>query len=150
MDKRIMTFENSVLINLSVQEVFQFVTDFNNNALWQTDILMMEMTPAGHFGQGTTYRCANRFMGKRIETEGLVTAYEPDLRCCIRITSGPVTGTTSLNFEAVDGGTKFTTVGSLDLTYFKLARLLVKRKIKQQLKNDMDKLKDVLENGTGR
>lgn len=142
-----MNFENSVLINLPVEKVFEFVTDFNNNAAWQTDILMMEMTSEGHFGQGSTYRCVNKFMGKRIETGGLVTEYEPDRRCCIRIASGPVTGTSSLYFVAVDGGTKFTTVGALDLTYFKLARLLVKRKIKQQLKNDMDKLKDVLENG---
>ena len=147
MDHWIMKFENSVFISQPLEKVFEFVTDFNNNVIWQTDILMMEVNSAIHFGQGSTYRCVNRFMGKRIETEGLITAYEPDRRCCLRITSGPVTGTTSLNFEAVDGGTKFTTFGALDLTYFRLARLLVKRKIKQQLENDMDKLKDILENG---
>ncbi len=141
-----MKFENSVIINQPVQTVFEFVTDFNNNDVWQTDILKMEMTPGEHFGQGSTYRCVNRFMGKRIETEGLITEYEPDHRCCIRITSGTVTGTSGLYFESLDGGTRFTTTGNLDLTYFKLARLFVKRKINQQLKNDMLKLKDVLEN----
>ncbi len=109
----------------------------------------MEMTSGGQFGQGSTYRCVNRFLGQRIETEGLITEYEPDRRCSIRITTGPVIGTSRLCFEAVDGGTRFTTTGELDLTYFRLAKLLVKRKIRKQLINDMGKLKAILENGTG-
>jgi len=144
-----MKFDNSVWIKQPVETVFEFVTDFNNNTLWQTDILLMEMTSAERIGQGSTYRCVNRFMGKRIETEGLITAYEPDRRCCIRITSGPITGASRLDFEAMDGGTRFTTTGELSLTYFRLAGMLVKRKIKQQLTNDMLKLKAVLENGSG-
>lgn len=148
MDKQIMKFENSVVIHHPIRKVFEFVTNFNNNALWQTGILTMDITSEGQFGHGSTYYCVNRFMGKRIETEGLITAYEPDRRCCIRITSGNVTGTSSLYFEAVGGGTRFTAAGELDLAYFRLARLLVKRKIRQQLKNDMDKLKDILENYT--
>ena len=149
MDARIMNFENSVRISRPVNKVFEYVTDFYNNARWQTDILEMEVTSGGQFGQGSTYRCVNRFMGQRIETEGLITEYDPDRRCSIRITAGPVTGTSSLCFEAVDGDTVFTTTGELDLTYFRLARLLVKRKINKQLINDMDKLKAILENGAG-
>ena len=149
MDIRIMNFENSVLIKRPVEKVFGYVTDFSNNSRWQTAILEMEMTSGGHFGQGSTYRCVNRFMGQRIETEGLITKYEPERLCSIRITSGPVVGTSDLRFEAVNGGTSFTTTGQLDLTFFKLAKLLVKRKIKKQLINDMKKLKAILENGAG-
>ena len=65
----------------------------------------------------------------------------------IQISSGTVNGTSSLFFEAVDGGTKFTTAGELDLAYFKLVKMIVNRKINQQIKKDMLKLKDVLENG---
>jgi hypothetical protein len=144
-----MKFDNSVWIKQPVETVFKFVTDFNNNTLWQTDILLMEMTSAGHFGQGSTYRCVNRFMGISIETEGLVTEFEPHRRCCIQITSGIVTGTSSLDFEPLDGSTRFTTSGNLDLTHFKLAKFLVKRKINQQLKHDMLNLKAILENGVG-
>jgi uncharacterized membrane protein len=149
MDARIMNFENSVFIDRPVGKVFKFVTDFSNNARWQTDILEMEITSGKQFGPGSTYRCVNRFMGQRIETEGLITRYEPDRRCSLRITSGPVIGTSSLCFEALNGGTRFTTAGELDLTYFRLAKLLVKRKIKKQLITDMDRLKAILENGAG-
>ncbi len=149
MDARIMKFENSVLIKRPVETVFEYVTDFSNNARWQTDILEMAMTSGGQFGQGSTYRCVNRFMGRCIETEGLITGYEPDRLCSIRITSGPVIGTSDLRFAALNGGTKFTTSGELDLTYFRLAKLLVNRKIKKQLINDMNRLKAILENGAG-
>ena len=142
-----MKFENSVIIDRPVQQVFEYVTDFTNNAVWQTDILEMEITSEGRIDRGATYRCVNRFMGKSLETEGCVTQFEPDRRCLIRITSGMVTGTSSLDFEAVEGGTRFSASGDLDLGYFKLARLIVRRKINQQLKNDMLNLKEILENG---
>jgi len=142
-----MKFENSVIIDRPVQQVFEYVTDFTNNAVWQTDILEMEITSEGRIDRGATYRCVNRFMGKSLETEGCVTQFEPDRRCLIRITSGMVTGTSSLDFETVERGTRFTASGDLDLGYFKLARLIVRRKINQQLKNDMLNLKEILENG---
>ena len=144
-----MKFENSVLIKQPLQQVFEYVTDFNNNSAWQTDILEMVPTSEKTFGQGTTYRCVNRFMGKAIETNWLITEFEPLRRCSISITSRIVTGNSSLDFESLDEGTRLTTAGVLDLTHFKLAGFLVKRKINQQLRNDMLKLKAVLENGIG-
>jgi len=47
-----MKFENSVMINQPVQRVFEYVTDFTNNAAWQTDILEMEITSGGASGGG--------------------------------------------------------------------------------------------------
>jgi uncharacterized membrane protein len=144
-----MKFENSVIIHQPVNTVFDFVTNLNNNAQWQTDILELELTSAGRFELGSTYRCVNRFMGKRIETEGLITQYEPDKACSFRITSGSVSGESSFFFEAVDGATKFTTTADLELGFFKLGKIIVKRKIDKQLKHDMLQLKKILENGKG-
>jgi len=50
----------------------------------------------------------------------------------------------------VNGATKFTTTADLDLKSFKLGKVIVKRKIYKQLKNDMLQLKSVLENGNRR
>ena len=63
-----MRFENSVLIKQPVGRVFDFVTNIRNNPKWQTGILELAMTSEGPFELGSTYRCVNRFMGKRIET----------------------------------------------------------------------------------
>jgi len=145
-----MKFENSVTINRSVNKVFDFVTDFKNNTQWQTGILELEMTSEGRFDLGSTYRCVNRFMGQRIETEGVITSYVPDRICSFRIMSGSVTGETNFFFEAADGATKLTATANLDLGYFKMGKIFVKRKIDKQLKNDMLQLKKILENGKRR
>jgi len=142
-----MKFENSVMINQPIATVFEFVTDLKNNPKWQTDILELEVTPEGRIELGSTYRCVNRFMGKRIETEGVITAYVPGRTCSFRIISGSVTGESNFFFEAVNGATRFTTAAELDLGFFKLGKIIIKRKINQQLKNDMLKLKNILENG---
>ncbi len=142
-----MKFENSVVIDRPVKRVFDFVTDLSNNAKWQTDILELEVTSEGRFELGSTYRCVNLFLGQRIETEGVITDYVPESVCAFRINSGQVTGESSYIFESVNGATRFTTRADLDVKFFKLGTLLIRRKIKRQLKNDMLKLKKILENG---
>lgn len=142
-----MKFENSIVIHQPVKRVFDFVTDLNNNAKWQTDILELEATSEGHLELGSTYRCVNRFLGQRIETEGVITDFIPERVCAFRINSGQVTGESSYSFEALNGSTKLTTKADLDLKFFKLGQLLIRRKIKRQLENDMRKLKKILENG---
>lgn len=144
-----MKFTNSVLIRQPVEKVFEFVAHIENNAKWQSDILEMAMTSPGLLQTGSTYRCVNRFMGQRIETEGLVTDFVADKRYSIRITSGDVCGESTLFFESFDGGTRLTAVGHLDLVHFKLAAVVVRHKIKKQLKKDIRRLKKILEDGTG-
>ena len=104
-----MKFKNSVTINQPVKKVFDFVTDLNNNPQWQTDILELEITSEGRLKRGSTYRCVNRFMGQRIETEGVISRYVPDRACSFRIVSGSVIGESNFFFEANNGATKFTT-----------------------------------------
>ncbi len=141
-----MKFENSVVIDQPVKRVFDFVTDISNNPDWQTDILVLEVTSEGRFGLGSTYRCVNRFLGQRIETEVVITDYVPDRICAFRIYSGQVTGESSYYFEAKDGATKFTTKADIDFKFFRFGALLLRRKILRQMKHDMLKLKKILEN----
>jgi uncharacterized membrane protein len=142
-----MKFENSVVIIQPVEQVFEFVTDPLNNAKWQTDILELEITSENHFGLGTTYRCVNRFMGRRIESENEITDYSVGKAYCIRITNGVLTGKCSMSFNKFEDGTKFAVSGNLDMRYFRLLKMIATRKINQQIKEDMLKLKYILENG---
>jgi len=142
-----MMFENSVVIHKPVTKVFEFVTNFKNNATWQTDILNIEMTSDGPLRHGSTYRCMNKFMGIRIETEAYITVYVPYKQCSFKITSNVLTADSNYFFEPVDNGTQFTTSGVVDLKSFKFTKMLVKRNVYRQIKNDMMTLKNVLENG---
>ncbi len=142
-------FNESIHIRRPVRNVFSYITDLKNNKQWQSDVLDVEQTSNGPFEVGATYRCVNRFMGHVIETEGIISEYAPQKKCSFKFTSGPVTGESSFIFEPEKDGTKFTTTGELDIGMFRLAGFIVRRAAKTQIKKDLLKLKQVLENGNG-
>jgi uncharacterized membrane protein len=144
-----MQFNESVHIQQPVQRVFSFATDLSNNMQWQSGILGVEQTSTGPFGLGATYRCVNRFMGKQIETEGVISEYDPERKCAFKFTAGPVAGESCFIFEPAARGTKFTTIGDLSISLFRLAGFMLRRTVREQVKKDLLKLKHVLENGNG-
>lgn len=142
-----MRFENCVVIHQSIEKVFEFVTNVMNNPKWQTDILEIQMTSAGPVGLGSTFRCINRFMGLRFETESRITAFVPGHSCTFQIESKNIAGESNFQFERVNGGTRFTAAGTMDLGSFKFTKGIVRHQINRQLRKDMSTLKHVLENG---
>jgi uncharacterized protein YndB with AHSA1/START domain len=139
--------DETVYIDLPIEKVFEFTTDLNNNIRWQTDVSVAEQTSDGPLGLGATYRCVNRFLGQRLETEGYVSRFEPHRVCTFRFTSGGVGGESSFLFEPVNGGTRVTTRARLNLEKYKLAGFLLNYKAKKQVRTDLLKLKTLLENG---
>jgi uncharacterized membrane protein len=140
--------EDNVIIHQPPEQVFAYTTDINNNPIWQSDILEIEQISEGPFGPGATYRCVNRFMGQRFETEATVSEYIPAQKCSYKINAGSVSGENSFIYEPVNGGgTKFTTRARLHLGFFAFAGRVFKRKAKEQIKKDLNTLKNILENG---
>ena len=134
-------------ITLKSQETFVLEYELSTD---QKPVTVKMTITEGPFGVGATYRCVNRFMGKEIETEGVISEYAPEKKCSFRFTSGPVTGESSFIFEPSEDGTVFTTVGELDIGLFRLAGFMIRRAARAQIKNDLLRLKAVLENGNGR
>ena len=126
-------FNESVHIQQPVHRVFSYATDLSNNMQWQSDILGFEQTSTGPFGLGATYRCVNRFMGKEIETEGVISEYTPEKKCSFKFTSGPVTGESSFIFEPVADGTKVTTTGELSIGLFRFAGFIFRRMAREKI-----------------
>ena len=141
--------EHSVVINRPVEEVFAFVTDPNNDPLWQSTSLETEQISEGPVDVGATFRNISKFLGRRIESTYEVTENEPPHRQCVRITSGPIPGSGCYLFESADGGsTRFTQTFEAEVGgFFKLAEPLVGRAIRRQMEADMATLKDLLESG---
>jgi len=141
--------EHSVVIDRPVEEVFAYVTDANNDALWQSSTLDTEQTSEGAVGVGTTYRSVSKFLGRRIETTLEVTEHEPPRKQCSRVASGPIPAVGCYLFEPADGGsTRFTQNLAAEVGgFFRLAEPLVARAFRRQLEADMATLKDLLEAG---
>jgi len=139
--------EHSMVIDRPIEEVFAFVTDPNNDPLWQSTSLETEQTSEGAVDVGGTFRNTSKLLGRRIESTYEVTENEPPRRQCVRITSGPIPGEGCYLFEHVDGGsTRFTQTFEAEVGgFFRLAEPLVGRVIRRQMEADMGTVKDLLE-----
>ncbi len=140
--------ELSVVIERPVEEVFAFVTDPENEPLWQSTSLETERTSGGPVGVGSTFRNTSKFLGHRVESAYEVTEMETPRKQCVKIVSGPIPGSGCYLFEPAEDGTRFTQKFDAEVGgFFRLAEPLVARAIRRQFDADMATLKDVLEAG---
>ena len=139
--------EHTVLIDRPIEEVFAFVTNPNNDSLWQAWTLETEQTSEGPLDVGSTLRSTAKMLGRRIEVTMEVTENDPPHRQCVRITSGPIPATGCYRLEPADGGsTRFTQTFEGEVGgFFRLAEPVVGRVISRQTQADMATLRDLLE-----
>jgi uncharacterized protein YndB with AHSA1/START domain len=141
--------KSSVVISLPVEEVFEFVTNPENDPQWQSAILESKRTSVGPLGVGTTEEGVGKVIGRRIEWTGKVTEYEPNRKVKYEITGGPLSAEQTVTFEPVEGGTKFTValdpIGEDASGFFRLAEPIVRRMLQRDIETDVANLKDILE-----
>lgn len=136
----------SVWIDRSVEDVFAFTADFENSMTWQADVTRSEQTSDGPVGVGTTGVFGQKVMGREIENDVEVTAYDPPYEMCFNTLSGPVSFTGCQICEEQDGGTLFTiTIDAEGAGFFKVAEGLLKGQVQSSIERDLGILKEVME-----
>ena len=99
--------ENSIVVNRPRSDVFAFVADHENDPKWRPGVL--DIKRASGEGQGAVYmQGVEGPMGKRVDADFEVTAYQPDTLIAFRTLAGPVRPEGSYRFEDADGGTRVT------------------------------------------
>jgi uncharacterized membrane protein len=99
--------ENSIVINRPRSDVFAFVADHENDPSWRPGVV--DIKRASGEGQGAVYtQGVQGPLGKRIDADFEVTAYQPDTLLAFRTLAGPVQPEGSYRFEDADGGTRVT------------------------------------------
>jgi uncharacterized membrane protein len=136
--------ENSVVINRPRSEVFAFVADHENDPKWRPGVI--DIKRASGEGQGAVYtQGVQGPMGKRIDADFEVTAYQPDTLLAFRTLAGPVQPEGSYRFEDADGGTRVTFALNATLRGAqKLMAPMVGKSMRKQVAA-LDDLKRVLE-----
>jgi len=136
--------ENSVVINRPRAEVFAFVADHENDPKWRPGVA--DIKRASGEGQGAVYTQGMKGpIGKRIDADFEVTAYQPDTLLAFRTLAGPVRPEGSYRFEDADGGTRVTF--SLNASVSGAKKLLAPM-VSKSMRNEvaaLDNLKRVLE-----
>lgn len=138
----------SIIVERPVAEVFTFVTDARNNALWQASAGLQEslQLPECPVGVGTQITEVWHFMGVKAQVTSEVTAYEPGRRYTRHLISGtsPITQRT-LVFEPVATGTQWTTSALVQVDGEYPAESLLIANLEQAIEASMAKAKSLLE-----
>jgi uncharacterized protein YndB with AHSA1/START domain len=140
-----MEFANTITIERSVHDVFQFLADFENVPKWNYAIVETRKTSHGQVGVGATYHQL-RSVPAGSEEEFEVTEFELDQRLAISGTLGPVEGTVTYELQPFGAGTRLTNWADLHgRGLAKLAAPLAAGRIREAVAANLAKLKELLE-----
>lgn len=139
-------FEKTVRIRRPQQEVFDFVSDPANDALYRNGARFSEWSSQGPVGVGSTMRTVDRFMGQEVETTSEITIWDPPEKYAFETVGGSFPARFTLEFEPIEGGTKLNLRGEIAFKGpLKVVEWLFGRQIEDQAQSDFDTLKLLLE-----
>ena len=95
-------FRHSVEIERPAVEVFDYLSDFENNPKWQGGMKSCQWTSPQKRELGSTYMQLATFMGKRIETHFVVSDYTPGQSISIESTQSTFPIQVTRSVEALD------------------------------------------------
>jgi uncharacterized protein YndB with AHSA1/START domain len=128
------------------ENVFAALTDLEHLPDWQSSAVSSK--PDGPLAVGTRIRERRSMMGRELDNELEVTAYDPPRRFALEGRSGPVP--LSIDHELVenDGKTVLRVHAQAEPgALYKLAEPMIKRTAEQELRTDFERLKGRLEAG---
>jgi len=136
------------LVDKPVKDVFAFVTNPANMSKWNSAVLSMEQITPGAVGLGTKFKNVGEMMGRRIEGEMQVVAFEPDSKYGFQMNAGPMQVNVTLSFKTVGTGTKLSlNAQGNPAGVFKLAEGVMQGRVKSMMEENLARLKSVLEKG---
>jgi carbon monoxide dehydrogenase subunit G len=140
------TISQNVTVNRPVEEVWEFISNFENTTRWSRGVLEARQTSGGPLGVGSTLRTVVKAFGRRRTADYLVTEYEPNRAFAFEVTSGPMTSRARFLVEPAGAGTRLTASGEAEATgpYKLLAPILV-RTLKRHSQDDLANVKRILE-----
>jgi len=134
------------LIDKPIKDVFAFVANPNNMPKWNSAVVGLEQVTPGEVGVGTKFKSTGEMMGRRIEGEMQVTAYEPDTKCGFQVNAGPMQVNITLSFKTVGTGTKVSlNAQGNPAGFFKLAEGVMTGRVKSMMEENLVRLKSQLE-----
>jgi carbon monoxide dehydrogenase subunit G len=144
-------FENTVIIQRPVEDVFAFLADFQNIPKWNYAIVETTKVSPGPVGVGTTYH-QTRSVPSRSEERFEVTAFEPASHLEVQGQIGPFRAKISYLLESTGSGTRLRNPVELESSgWSTLVAPLATSRVKRAVAANLDTLKQLLEgDGHGR
>ncbi len=136
---------SSTTINQPVDQVFASILSADTQKSWQTGILDAKVTPNGPVALGSIYHYTTEVMGRRMETQLQVSAFEPNKKWAVKTTGVPRPVETVYLFENAGAATKLTISMELSGGYPAAAEAMVKQQMQKSLDDQGKRIKQMLE-----
>jgi dehydrogenase/reductase SDR family protein 12 len=141
--------EQSIMIDKPVEQVWNFLTDFQNTPKWDVGVLETRQTSTGPAGLGTTFQNIGAFLGQQSVREYRVTEYEPDKKVTVELvnpTKSIQKAEVRYTFEPAQTGTRLNFMGSIEFGgFFRLLQPILLQRAKRSGQGDLNNLKRLLE-----
>lgn len=135
-----------IAIKRPIEEVFDYVSHFENDVQWWFGIKESRVTSAVKHGLGTQYWQLSTFLGRRNETTFEITEYAPVHHITLRSIQSPIPFTARYLLERDDVGTRFSMDAEVNwLGFYKYAQPFFNFMMQQIAHYSFKKLKNVLE-----
>jgi uncharacterized protein YndB with AHSA1/START domain len=142
----VIRIELTVEIARTPEEVFELLSDIERLPEWQASAI--EAHAEAPLGEGSRVTEKRRFLGRELDTELEVVAYEPPKRLTLRSLGGPVEFTVDHELAAQAGGTQLRLVAEAQPGgLLRLTEPMLTRTAEQEFRRDLDRLKELLESG---
>lgn len=136
----------TVLIDRPRDDVFAYVSDYENDPQWRSGVSAMLHDPPGQVSIGVRTHEVMRFMGRDMSTEAEVVEYEPGRKIAFRTIAGPLSAHGYRLVEDAGTETRLTYHADADLTAaYRPFTALIKCAFSRRVGADLIRLKAILE-----
>ena len=136
---------NGIIIARSLDDVFQYVADYNNNPTWMPVQSVRPVTD-GPIGVGTKFKQQFHMMGSEYEMDCVIRAFEHGRKISFEYVAPVFTWSGMVLFKPNGAGTHVQAQGNVELSgTLRLTETLIAPKVRNLINNTAPKLKQVLE-----
>ncbi len=138
--------EVDIQIDRPTDEVFAYLSNFENNPRWQKGMDSCTITSDGEFGVGSTYDQVAHMANRQILSSFEVIEYQPGRRVKATTTKSSFPITFTRVVDPVDGGSRVRAIIEGDATgFFRLLNPVMNVMVKRSINADYGRLKNLLE-----
>jgi uncharacterized membrane protein len=136
-------FEKTIIVERPLDEVFAFISDFENLSKWNCYVIDVKKLTKGSVGVGTIYHQTRKTAQQNFK----VVEFEPDRVVTIETLHPERKLHMRFQFDSIENGTKLLEEWKLENSVPGPFNWLVIRKVKSAVSENLEKLKILLETG---
>ncbi|MBL0743437.1 SRPBCC family protein [Chryseolinea lacunae] len=137
-----MKFRNEIIINRSIEDVFKFLSDFENLSKWNYYVMKVNKITEGPVAVGAVYHQSRKTDAQDFR---IVAMDSPTL---LALETLPPERYLLMRFTLVAQGSSTKIIDDWDLEASWFVRWLAKNKVQSAVMDNLQKLKTLLETGT--